>query len=67
MFADFAEEDLLSADLDSATAQLANMRIHAERIGFLTATSKESHESEYEMEAVAYVFMLDGKWQRRNP
>jgi hypothetical protein len=65
VFADFSEDDLLTAKSTSVSAQIANLKINAEDISFLTASTKESHTSEFEIAAVDFLFMLDGQWQRR--
>lgn len=65
IFADFSEDDLLTASSNSVSAQIANLRVNAEDIGFLTASTKESHASQFEIAAVDFLFMLDGQWHRR--
>jgi Subtilase family len=65
VFADFSEGDLLTAKSNSVSAQIANLKINAEDISFLTASTKESHTSEFEIAAVDFLFMLDGQWHRR--
>ncbi|MEQ1904025.1 MAG: S8 family serine peptidase [Pirellulaceae bacterium] len=65
VFADFSEGDLLTAKSTSVSAQIANLRINAEDVSFLTASTKASHTSEFEIAAVDFLFMLDGEWHRR--
>jgi hypothetical protein len=66
IFADFSEDDELLLTQEAATARLGNTSINASGFGFLSAAARNGTTAQYEATLVDYLFMLDGRWQRRS-
>ena len=60
---DFDRLDLLEAIGDKATAYLNNVRIEASDFSYLEAATKAGATSNHDIEAVDFLFLLDGNWQ----
>jgi subtilisin family serine protease len=65
VFADFSESDELFLTQESATAKLGNATINARGFDFLSAAARQGETAQFEASLVDYLFMLDGRWQRR--
>ncbi len=63
VFSDFDSLDLLQALGDRATAFLNAQRIEVSDFDFLEARAKAGATGLYEIEAVDYLYLLDGNWQ----
>lgn len=66
VFADFSEEDDLVLRPESVVAKVGNTAIQAQGFDFLSAAARLGNVARYEATAVDYLFMLDGRWQRRS-
>ncbi len=62
LFGDFEELDLLSAIGDRATAVLGRHSVTAIDFDFLEAQTKTGQQSNYDIDAVDYLYMLRGAW-----
>jgi hypothetical protein len=65
LFGDFDELDLLEILGDRAIAYLNQQQITAADFEFLEATTRSEHTSYHDIDAVDYLFMLDGNWQEK--
>ncbi len=66
VFADFSEEDDLVLRPESVAAKVGNTAIEAQGFDFLSAAARLGNIAQYEATTVDYLFMLDGRWQRRS-
>ena len=65
LFSDFDSLDLLEGLGDGATAYLNNREIEVAGIELLRAIADSDDPVNYDIEAVDYLFLLDGNWQQR--
>ena len=60
---DFGNNDLLEALGDQAMAYIGSRQIELTGIEFLDARVRQGESSDYEIEAVDFLYLLDGNWQ----
>lgn len=65
IFSEFGQGDELLGNQQQATARYAYREITARGFEFLEAKTKSASSSQYELQAVDYLFMLDGQWQAK--
>ncbi len=65
VFSEFGQADELVGNQHQATARYAYREITARGFEFLEAKTKTADSSQYELQAVDYLFMLDGQWQAK--
>lgn len=65
IFSDFESLDLLSALGDSATAFRSDQTISAIDIEFLEASTQAGATGIYEIDAVDFLYLLDGDWEQQ--
>ena len=63
LFDDFEDLDLLAALGDGATAYTNSRTVEAVDIEFLEAVSRPDATGLYEIDAVDFLFLLDGQWE----
>ena len=63
VFSQFDQLDLLQAMGDKAVAYLENQQIHVSDFRFLQASTRDGEIGGYEMDAVDFLFHLEGDWR----
>ena len=63
VFSQFDQLDLLQAMNDKAVVYLENQQIHASDFRFLQASTRNGEIRHCEMDAVDFLFHLEGDWQ----
>lgn len=64
IFSDFEELDLLTALGSGATAKLNSRTVDVVDIEFLEASTRPGETGLYEIDAVDFLFLLDGEWEQ---